>query len=86
MPAFLSRMKSRILCKQTGYHYHPDFSIQWDGHPRNKIYVQNAARNARGIADPNLSLMAWRSAAIINDLVGRQHYTIQDSKDLPLWY
>jgi len=86
MPAFLSRMKSRIPCKHTGYHYHPDFSIQWDGHPRNKIYVQNAARNARGIADPNLSLMAWRSANIINDLVGRQHYTIQDSKDLPLWY
>jgi hypothetical protein len=30
--------------------------------------------------------MAWRSANIINDLVGRQHYTIEDSKDLPLWY
>lgn len=86
IPAFLSRLRSRILCKQTGYQYHEDFSIEWDGYPKNKIYVQNAAINARGIADPNLSLMAWRSANIINDLVGWPRYAVQDSKDLRLWY
>lgn len=86
VPKYLSRLRSRILCKQTGYQYHENFSIEWDGHPTNKIYVQNAAINARGIADPNLSLMAWRSASIINDLVGEPRYAVQDSKDLNLWY
>jgi lysine N6-hydroxylase len=30
----------------------------------------------RGVADPNLSLMAWRSAIIVNSLVGRQVYDV----------
>ncbi|WP_437630413.1 lysine N(6)-hydroxylase/L-ornithine N(5)-oxygenase family protein [Sorangium sp. So ce854] len=85
VPAFLERLLPRIVYTQTGYQYHEDFSIAWEGHPRNKIYVQNAAINARGIADPNLSLMAWRSANIVNDLVGRPHYAVQDSKDLKIW-
>lgn len=86
MPAFLERLKPRIVYTETGYQYHEDFSIEWEGHPKNKIYVQNAAINARGIADPNLSLMAWRSANIVNDLVGRPYYAVQDSKDLKLWH
>jgi lysine N6-hydroxylase len=85
MPGFLSRLQSRIPFKPTGYQYHEDFSIEWDGHPKNKIYVQNAAINARGIADPNLSLMAWRSANIVNELAGKKYYSVQDSKDLKLW-
>lgn len=85
-PALLERLLPRITYTETGYEYHEDFSIEWEGHSRgNKIYVQNAAINARGIADPNLSLMAWRSANIINDLVGRPYYAVQDSKDLNLW-
>lgn len=85
VPAFLSRLGPRITYKSTGYHYHEDFSIAWEGHPKTKIYVQNAAINARGIADPNLSLMAWRSANIINDLACQEYYSVQDSKDLKLW-
>jgi lysine N6-hydroxylase len=30
----------------------------------------------RGVADPNLSLMAWRSAIIANSLLGRQVYDV----------
>ncbi|MET7573542.1 SidA/IucD/PvdA family monooxygenase [Streptomyces sp. NPDC005492] len=42
----------------------PDFSIEWDGPASSRIFVQNGARHARGVADPNLSLLAWRSATI----------------------
>jgi lysine N6-hydroxylase len=42
-----------------------DFSVDWDGPTTNRIYVQNAARHAWGIADPNLSLLAWRSSVIL---------------------
>ena len=84
-PAFLKKLAPRITFTETGYECHEDFSVEWEGDPKNKIYVQNAAINARGIADPNLSLMAWRSANIVNDLAGRAHYFVQDSKDLNLW-
>lgn len=84
-PAFLHRLLPRITYTETGYECHEDFSIEWDGDSKNKIYVQNAAINARGIADPNLSLMAWRSANIVNDLAGQVRYAVHDSKDLKLW-
>jgi lysine N6-hydroxylase len=36
------------------------------------VYVQNGALKSHGIADPNLSLSAWRSAVILNSVTGRQ--------------
>jgi lysine N6-hydroxylase len=59
-----------------------DYSIVWDGAPRNRIYAQNHDRRVWGIADPNVSLMAWRSALIANSLLGRDVYDTAD--DLPL--
>jgi lysine N6-hydroxylase len=86
MPRFLAQLKSRIhTSADGGYVHNRDFSIQWDGPPGHKIYLQNAAINSRGIADPNLSLMAWRSANIVNDIVGRPYYKVDDSKELKLW-
>ena len=48
----------------------------WDGPAGKRIYLQNFGRHSHGIADPQLSLMAWRSAVIANDLAGRQVYDI----------
>jgi lysine N6-hydroxylase len=31
----------------------------------------------RGVADPNLSLMAWRSAMIANSLLGKTAYEVE---------
>jgi lysine N6-hydroxylase len=59
-----------------GFPVRPDFSIEWDGPPNLRIYAQDAARHMRGIADPNLSLMAWRSAIIANSLLDRQVYDV----------
>jgi lysine N6-hydroxylase len=85
MPTCLEKLKARIPYSKAGYRYRRDFSIEWDGPQECKIYVQNAAINARGVADPNLSLMAWRSANIVNDIAGRPVYRVQSSKDLRLW-
>lgn len=85
MPQCLEGLRSRIDFADGAYQVEKDFSIRWDGPKRSKIYVQNAAINSRGIADPNLSLMAWRSANIVNDLMGHPYYEVQDSKDLKLW-
>ncbi len=45
-----------------------DFSADWDGPREHRIYLQNGARHAFGIADPNLSLLAWRSQTILGSI------------------
>ncbi|MCX4783108.1 lysine N(6)-hydroxylase/L-ornithine N(5)-oxygenase family protein [Streptomyces sp. NBC_01264] len=47
-----------------------DFAVRWDGPDDRNIFVQNAARGQRGLADPNLSLNAWRSQRIADRLCG----------------
>ncbi len=42
-----------------------------------KLFVQNAGRHSHGVADPNLSLTAWRSAMILNSIMSD---TIYDPK------
>jgi lysine N6-hydroxylase len=62
-----------------------DYSIVWDGAPQNRIYVQNHDRRVWGIADPNVSLMAWRSSLVANSLLGREVYDTEDSAPLIGW-
>ncbi|MEW2065619.1 SidA/IucD/PvdA family monooxygenase [Streptomyces sp. NPDC007346] len=47
-----------------------DFAVRWDGPADRSVFVQNAARGQRGLADPNLSLNAWRSQRIADRLFG----------------
>ena len=56
----------------------PDYSLRWKSSAENKIYVQNRSRYVHGIADPNLSLLAVRSAIILNSLFEKELYAIRD--------
>lgn len=47
-----------------------DFSVVWDGPKDRKIFLVNSSPFQRGIADPNLSLNAWRSETILASLCG----------------
>ncbi|MEV6649674.1 SidA/IucD/PvdA family monooxygenase [Streptomyces sp. NPDC051219] len=40
------------------------------------VYVQNAERHTHGIGAPDLGLAAWRSAAILNSLTGKNPYPL----------
>lgn len=40
----------------------------------NNIYAMNYSRHGHGIADPQTSLMSWRSAVIANSLLQREHF------------
>jgi lysine N6-hydroxylase len=75
-PACLAPLAHRIRRTDDGYRVGFDFAIDWDGPPDRRIYVQNAARHSHGIADPNLSLAAWRSAVIVNSVCGRPVYDV----------
>ncbi len=58
------------------------FRILWNGPEECRLYVQNGGRHSHGIAEPQLSLAAWRSAVIVNDLLGESRY---DTGDAPPW-
>jgi lysine N6-hydroxylase len=62
-----------------------DYSAVWDGPRQNRIFALNAGRYSHGIADSQLSLMAWRSAAIINALLGRNHFDLELPQSVVRW-
>jgi lysine N6-hydroxylase len=76
LPEAMQPLANRMSWDRDGFPVRADFSVEWDGPPGLRIYAQDAARHMRGVADPNLSLMAWRSAIIANSLTGRQIYDV----------
>ncbi|MGP3948148.1 lysine N(6)-hydroxylase/L-ornithine N(5)-oxygenase family protein [Streptomyces sp. 7N604] len=67
---FLAPIAGRLEREDGELRVDQDFAVQWDGPPGRDIFVQNAARQQRGLADPNLSLNAWRSQRIADRLRG----------------
>jgi lysine N6-hydroxylase len=63
----------------------PDYSIRWKYTPQHRIFVQNRARVSHGLADPNLSLLAVRSAVIVNSLLERIVFNIRDEQVSTVW-
>ncbi len=82
LPEALQPLAGRLTWDQEGFPVRADFSVEWDGPPELRIYAQDAARHMRGVADPNLSLMAWRSAIIANSLLGRQVYDVSSESSV----
>ncbi|WP_158931660.1 lysine N(6)-hydroxylase/L-ornithine N(5)-oxygenase family protein [Acidisphaera sp. S103] len=85
LPACLEPIRHRISWESRSFCVNADYSLVWDGPHNSKIYVQNAAKAHRGIADPNLSLIAWRSARIANGIAGRQLYRIDAPESFVVW-
>lgn len=56
-----------------------DFSAQWQGPAPARLFVQNGGRYSHGIADPQLSLAAWRGATIANAILGEARYVTEDA-------
>jgi len=85
LPAYLEPILDRIELEEDQFRILEDYAISWRGQPENRIYVLNAARNARGVADPNLSLLAWRSSKIVNSLAGRTVYSLDQAAAPVCW-
>ncbi len=62
-----------------------DYSLRWKHSDRHKIFVQNRSRYAHGLQDSNLSLIAVRSALIINSLYDRAVFDISDEYTSTVW-
>ena len=52
------------------------YRAAWDGPAEAAIYGLNQGRDSHGLIDPQLSMAAWRSAAILNDLTGREEFDL----------
>lgn len=77
VPAFMEPLRDRIGVEDNAYRVGKDYRVAWDGPEGHHIYVQNAASATHGVADPNLSLAAWRSAVILNSAAGREVYALK---------
>ncbi|KAA8888573.1 SidA/IucD/PvdA family monooxygenase [Nocardia colli] len=67
---FLSPVADRLERDHDEYRIDSDFAVCWDGPADRNIFLQNGARRQRGLADTNLSLLAWRSKRIADRLRG----------------
>jgi lysine N6-hydroxylase len=65
---FLQPLHDRLHFEHGEYQIDPHYAATWDGPPDHHLFLQNATRYQRGLADPNLSLLAWRSQRILDRL------------------
>jgi lysine N6-hydroxylase len=84
-PDCFAPLLGRIERDADGFVFNEDFSVRWDGPANRRVFIQNGARHVRGIADPNLSLMCWRNALILNAVAGRVVYDVADESSAVDW-
>ncbi|KGY09693.1 lysine N(6)-hydroxylase/L-ornithine N(5)-oxygenase family protein [Vibrio sinaloensis] len=73
------------LDENNRYQLTANFELKWAGSENNKIFAVNAGMHSHGIAEPQLSLMAWRSAQIINQLAGQTLYDTDSGQGMIEW-
>ncbi|MCV9878390.1 lysine N(6)-hydroxylase/L-ornithine N(5)-oxygenase family protein [Brenneria izbisi] len=85
-PAVLSPLHRRLSMTNDGnYRINPDFTLDWQGPADNHLFAVNSSMQQHGISEPQLSLMAWRSANILNRAIGREHFDLSTSPSFIEW-
>ncbi|CDL83401.1 lysine N(6)-hydroxylase/L-ornithine N(5)-oxygenase family protein [Xenorhabdus szentirmaii] len=83
---FLEPLMQRLHMTQNGgYQIAPDFTLGWDGPDSHCLFAVNAGMQSHGIAEPQMSLMAWRSAHILNRALGKNHFDLSHSPGVIKW-
>jgi lysine N6-hydroxylase len=67
---FLDPIRARLEREGDEFKIDSSFAVRWDGPEDRNIFLQNAVRGQRGLADLNLSLNAWRSQRILDRMRG----------------
>jgi lysine N6-hydroxylase len=85
-PAFLESLADRVLTDADGqYRIASDFTLEREGVHENALFAVNASMHHHGIADPQLSLMAWRSARILNRVLGKSQFDLSTAPAMIQW-
>ncbi|HEA0263189.1 TPA: NADPH-dependent L-lysine N(6)-monooxygenase [Salmonella enterica] len=86
LPQILSPLMPRIAMRdECNFKVRDDFTLEWNGPKENNIFAVNASMQTHGIAEPQLSLMAWRSARILNRALGRDLFDLSTPPALIQW-
>ncbi|HHG86677.1 MAG TPA: hypothetical protein ENJ82_18150, partial [Bacteroidetes bacterium] len=85
IPGFFSPLLDHLDQKEGKFSLNRDFSIPWNGPQGHKVFLLNGCRHTRGVADPNLSLLSYRSAMVVNSLLGRQVYDLEGESAALEW-
>ncbi|WP_299500742.1 SidA/IucD/PvdA family monooxygenase [uncultured Roseobacter sp.] len=73
LPDCLEPLRDRLETEQGGaLQLGAAYRVVWDGPDDAGIYGLNHGRRSYGIGDPQLSLTAWRSATILEDVTGQR--------------
>jgi lysine N6-hydroxylase len=73
IPKALEPLRARLFLDDQGrFRMGRDFTAAWEGEASNRIYAFNFSRHQHGISEPQTSLMAWRSATVVNHLAGEK--------------
>ena len=76
VPAFVEPIRERIRWDARGrYDVTLGYTVDDDG----RIFVQNAEEHTHGLVAPDLGMGAFRSATIINAMVGREVYAVEEN-------
>lgn len=62
-----------------------DFRVRWEGPDGLELFAVNAGRYSHGIAEPQMSLMAWRAARILNGLQDEQLFDLAGGLEMVHW-
>jgi lysine N6-hydroxylase len=86
LPACLSELTERLERDDQGeLVLDRHFAARWDGPAAHRLYAVNAGRHSHGIAEPQLSLAAWRAATILNHVTGREVFDLGDDDGPLAW-
>ncbi|WP_338525881.1 SidA/IucD/PvdA family monooxygenase [Pseudomonas batumici] len=69
--SFLQPLNTRLEREDGEIRIDRDYAAVWDGPSNRQIFMLNSVRRQRGLADPNLSLTAWRSQIVIDRMLGQ---------------
>jgi lysine N6-hydroxylase len=86
IPSCLSQLAERLeYDNQKNPRLTEDYRVLWNGPAKNHIYLMNGGLQSHGIADPQLSLAAWRAAIIVNSLLKKVIYPINPAPTPLQW-
>lgn len=85
-PEFLDALSERFSTTDDGqYRIASDFTLEREGAHENCLFAVNASMHHHGIADPQLSLMAWRAARILNRVIGQDQFDLSTAPAIIQW-
>ncbi|KZL12664.1 L-lysine N6-monooxygenase [Pseudovibrio axinellae] len=86
LPDFMEPLLPRLSMDENGLpELDSSYKLAWDGPKNLQIFGLNLGLSSHGIVDPQMSLMAWRAATILNRVVGSELFDLDEDEQMIKW-